>query len=142
MIIVENLRPGTLLLSASKLTLPKASRISLPESNSEIERAVKAGWVRIVPPQIVLPVKPNPSLPLSDSSSDASRQIVHDWLIDYAEAGNGKITITDRSTGKTASTEIAERKGEQHFTLKNFGTVKLQQFWPTSQALELFDAAQ
>jgi len=173
MITIENCRPVLLLLPLSKVTLKPKGRVSFPESSAEIERAVKAGWVRIVEPDSSLqsdekagdsartesdtsksPVtestvadsipagipSKNPVSPLTDAGS--IRPATHDWLIDYADVKNGNITISDRSTGRSIVTEIAEKKGEQHFTLKNLGTVKSQQFWPTALALEQFDAAE
>lgn len=135
MIIIENLRPGTLVLPLTKVTLRKNSQARLPASTPEIERAVKAGWIRIIEPDTDLESE-NRGIDSSETSRSA-----HDWQIDYSQVQSGKITISDRSTGRSLVAEITERKGEQHFTLKNFGTVKGAQFWPTGLALEHFDAA-
>ncbi|MBM3329794.1 MAG: hypothetical protein FJY67_10045, partial [Calditrichaeota bacterium] len=130
MIIIENLRPGRLVLPQTKTTLQRNGQARLPAATPEIERAVKAGWIRIVETESNL----------DEASSESSRPTAHDWQIDYSQAQSGKITITDRSTGRHLEAEVAERKGEQHYTLKNFGTVKGMQFWPTGAALDIFDA--
>jgi len=144
MITIENCRPVLLLLPLSKVTLKPKGRAAFPESNAEIERAVKAGWVKIVEPEGSSDKVESTGNPTSASGelTVTGRLIPHDWLIDYAEVESDKITISDRSTGRTIVAEIAEKKGEQHFTLKNLGTVKLQQYWPTAQALEKFDATE
>jgi len=52
------------------------------------------------------------------------------------------VTITDKISGKSVTDKIQEKKGNQHFTLKDIGTVKKQQFWPTAQAMEQIDGAE
>jgi hypothetical protein len=143
MITIENCRPTILLLPVSKVTLKPKGRVSLLESTAEIERAVKSGWVKIVDPEAGA-VSDQSDSPRSDSGlpHEASLPAGHDWLIDYTEAEDGKITISDRSTGRSVVAEVAERKGDQHYTLRNLGTVKMQQYWPTALALEQFDAAE
>jgi len=126
----------------------------------EIQKAIDAGWVKIIPkpetdheagqtPRVVsLPGSADaatgstPTVVSATRTTDAAKPASHDWVIDYSEVETGTITIRDESTGRSLSAEIAERKGEQHFTLKNFGTVKAQQWWPTAQALEKFDATE
>ena len=173
MITIENCRPVLLLLPLSKVTLKPKGRAAFPESSAEIERAVKAGWVRIVEPDsslrsdektgdsahtesdtsksLVTESPVTDSIPAGIPSNNpvstlpnagSIRPATHDWLIDYSDVENGNVSISDRSTGKMIVAEIAEKKGEQHFTLKTLGTVKGQQLWPTAQALERFDAAE
>jgi len=173
MITIENCRPVLLLLPLSKVTLKPRGRASFPDSSAEIERAVKAGWVRIVVPDSSLQSdektgdsahtesdtskSPATKSPVADETpagipskspvstpidADSIRPATHDWFIDYSDVEDGNVTISDRSTGRSIVAEIAEKKGEQHFTLKNLGTVKGQQLWPTAQALEKFDATE
>lgn len=143
MITIENCRPAILLLPQSKVSLKPGGRVSFPETNSEVERAVKAGWVKVVEPVTPgLPANSSTQNAEGKSGSDASHPAGHDWLVDYSDVENGNVTITDRSSSRSIVAEIAEKKGEQHFTLKNLGTVKLQQYWPTALALEHFDATE
>ena len=78
----------------------------------------------------------------ADSEESNSKAPSHDWEVDYSHADEGEITVSDKISGRQITGEIAERKGEQHFTLKDIGTVKKQQFWPTVQALEQFDSGE
>ena len=141
MIQIISFRTSVLLLPLSKLVLRPNVPTTVVAMTDEIRKAVAAGWVKVVetpsPTPTSTPITPLVSQP---ATTDAPNPIVHDWLIDYAGVESGTVTISDRSTGKSLVAEIAERKGDQHFTLKNFGTVKAQQWWPTAQALERFDA--
>lgn len=134
--IIQNNRAGILVLPKSKLTLRRGAQVEVPALGEELQNAVNKGWVKVITPE---ESKPNEKTGAQD---DAGKTPLREWEIDYSQAKNGAITITDRTTGKSIQAEVSERKGEQYFTLKNFGTVKGQTFWPTTQALERLDAAE
>ena len=134
--IIKNKRAGILVLPKSKLVLKSGAQIEIASLSEELQTAVQKGWVRVVAPEESKPGEK------TDVQDDEGKSAPREWEIDYAQAKSGTIIIRDRASGRTLPAEIAEKKGEQYFTLKNFGTVKGQTFWPTAQALERFDAAE
>ena len=126
-----NQRPGILILPQSKLIFkPKASML-VEEINDEIQKAINKGWLKLG----------STETETSKSTSDSDIP-VHDWEVDYSRIEENLVTITDKISGKSLSGEIQEKKGNQHFALKDIGTVKKNQFWPTAQAMEQIDGAE
>jgi hypothetical protein len=126
-----NQRPGILVLPQSKLIFkPKASML-VEEISDEIQKAIDKGWLKI-----------EGDNPESSETKTDSDTVSHDWEVDYSRVEENLVTITDKISGKSLSGEIQEKKGNQHFTLKDIGTVKKQQFWPTAQAMEQIDGAE
>ena len=128
---IINQRPGILILPQSKLIFKPKAVISVEEITDEVQRAIDKGWVKLGNG------KTETSQPTSNSDTPA-----HDWEVDYSRVEENTVTIMDKISGKSVTGEIQEKKGDQHFTLKDIGTVKKQQFWPTVQALEQFDGAE
>jgi len=129
--ILINQRPGILILPESKLIFKPEASISVEQITDEIQRAITKGWLKLNDGKAeTLPVT-------TDSETPA-----HDWEVDYSQIEENLVTITDKISGKSVTGEILEKKGEQHFTLKDVGTVKKQQFWPKAQALEQFDGSE
>ncbi len=124
MIRIKNQRPCILVLPVSRLTLKPKETVEVEELTNELRQALSKGWV-----ENVNEVESTDKLP------------THDWEVDYSQVDEGVVIVSDKVTGRKIEGEIAERKGEQYFTLKEIGTVKKQQFWPTAQALERFDDA-
>jgi len=126
-----NLRPGILILPVSKLIfMPKAS-LQVEEINDEVRKAINNGWLKI-----------ENKKPESSGSNPEAEIVSHDWEVDYSRVEENLVTITDKTSGKSLSGEIQEKKGNQHFALKDIGTVKKNQFWPTVQAMEKIDGAE
>ena len=121
---IVNARPGVLVLPQSKLILKPKEIVEVEKLTDELQQALSKGWVENV-----------------NEVSSMDKLPTHDWEIDYSQVDDGKVIITDKVTGRRIEGEIAERKGEQYFTLKEIGTVKKQQFWPKAQALEHFDGS-
>ena len=136
MTIIQNNRPGILVLPKSKLVLKRGAQTEVPALSEELQNAFQKGWVKVITPE---DAKQNEKTGAQDDSGKTSPR---EWEIDYSQAKSGTIFIRDRASGRALTAEIAEKKGDQYFTLKNFGTVKGQTFWPTAQALERFDAAE
>jgi len=134
--IIKNKRAGILVLPKSKLVLKPGAQIEIASLSEELQTAVQKDWIKFVTPE---ESQPNDK---TGSQDDLGKTPPREWEIDYSQVKGGKILVRDRASGRTLPAEIAEKKGEQYFTLKNFGTVKGQQFWPTAQALERFDAAE
>ena len=127
---IINQRPGILILPKSKLIFkPKASK-SVEELTDEVQQAITKGWVKLADGI----AEASPAISKSDTPS-------HDWEVDYSRIEENLVTIMDKISGRSVIREIQEKKGNQHFTLKDIGTVKKQQFWPTAQAMEQFDGA-
>jgi len=133
---IQNNRPGVLVLPKSKLTLKREARVEVASLSEELQNAIQKGWVKVFAPEESKPGEK------TDVQDDEGKSAPREWEIDYSQVKGGKILVRDRASGRTLSAEIAEKKGEQYFMLKNFGTVKGTQFWPTAQALERFDAAE
>ena len=121
---IVNARPGILVLPQSKLILKPKEKVEIEKMTDELRLAVSKGWVEPV-----------------DANVSSEKPPTHDWEIDYSRADAGVVIVSDKVTGRKIEGEIAERKGEQYFTLKEIGTVKKQQFWPKAQALEHFDGS-
>ncbi len=121
---IVNRRPGILVLPQSKLILKPKEKIEVEDLTDELQQAVSKGWVKIV-----------------DADTSTAKAPTHDWEVDYSSADEGVVVVSDKVTGRQLDGEIVERKGERYFTLKDIGTVKGQQYWPTAQALEHFDGA-
>lgn len=126
-----NKRPSILILPQSKLTFKPKASISVEEINDEVQHAIDKGWVKLGKE------KTETSQPTANSDTPA-----HDWEVDYSRVEETLVTITDKISGKSLSSEIQEKKGNQHFALKDIGTVKKNQFWPTAQAMEIIDGAE
>ena len=124
MIRIKNRRPCILVLPVSKLILKPKETVDVEELTDELQRAVSKGWIELV-----------------EEDAPEVKAPVHDWEIDYSRADAGVVIVSDKVTGRKIEGEIAERKGERYFTLKDLGTVKKQQFWPKAQALEHFDGS-
>ena len=126
-----NQRPGILILPQSNLIFkPKASML-VEEINDEVQKAINKGWLKLE----------GTETETTKSTSDSDIP-VHDWEVDYSRVEENLVTITDKISGKSLSGEIQEKKGNQHFALKDIGTVKKNQFWPTVQAMEKIDGAE
>ena len=126
-----NQRPGILILPESKLIFKPEASLMADETTDEVKKAITEGWLKIDKDESeTLPVK-------TDSETPA-----HDWEVDYSRVEENLVMITDKISGRSVTGEILEKKGEQHFTLKDIGTVKKQQFWPKAQALEQFDGTE
>ena len=119
---IINKRKCILILPQSKLVLKPRAIVAVDDLTEELQMAVTKGWVK-----------------LTENETLVEKASSHDWEVDYSHAAEGEITISDKLSGKQITGEIDERKGEQHFTLKDIGTVKKQQFWPKAQALKHFD---
>jgi hypothetical protein len=126
-----NQRPGILILPESKLIFKPEASIMVEEIPDEVQRAISKGWLKLVGDN----TEASPTI--TDSESPA-----HDWEVDYSRVEENLVMITDKISGRSVTGEILEKKGEQHFTLKDIGTVKRQQFWPKAQALEQFDGTE
>jgi len=126
-----NQRPGILILPESKLIFKPKTSLMADDTKDEIKKAISKGWLKIDDERAeTLLVK-------TDSETPA-----HDWEVDYSQVEENLVKITDKISGKSVTGEILEKKGDQHFTLKDIGTVKKQQFWATAQALEQFDGTE
>ncbi len=128
---IINQRPGILILPESKLIFKPKAVISVEEITDEVQRAIDKGWVKLEDEK--------QEISESKTNSDTS---AHDWEVDYSRVEENQVTITDKISGKSVIGEIQEKKGNQHFTLKDIGTVKKQQFWPTTLAMEQIDGAE
>jgi len=126
-----NQRPGILILPESKLIFKPEASVVVEEITDEVQKAISKGWLKLDGD------KAESSSVITDSEAPA-----HDWEVDYSQIEENLVTITDKISGKSVTGEILEKKGDQHFTLKDIGTVKKQQFWPKAQALEQFDGAE
>ena len=122
---IVNERPCILVLPQSKLILKPGEKVEVENLTDELRQALSKGWVENV-----------------DEVASTEKPPTHDWEVDYSKVDDGMVIIIDKVTGRKIEGEVVERKGEQYFTLKEIGTVKKQQFWPTAQALEMFDAAE
>jgi|GEM_PF-5002480 len=136
---IINKRRCILVLPQSKLILKPEMSVAVEELNEELQKAIAKGWIKLED-KGTKTSKAESQVP--DSEDSNSKTQAHDWEVDYSHADEGEITVSDKISGRQITGEIAERKGEQHFTLKDIGTVKKQQFWPTVQALEQFDGAE
>ena len=123
-----NQRPGILILPESKLIFKPKASLMADETIDEVRKAISKGWLKI-----------NDEKAETSESTSNSDIPAHDWEVDYSCVEENLVTITDKISGRSVTGEILEKKGEQHFTLKDIGTVKKQQFWATTQALEQFD---
>jgi len=121
---IVNTRPGILVLPQSKLILKPKEKVDVNKLTDELRQALSKGWVETV-----------------DADTSTDKLPTHDWEVDYSRVDEGVVIVSDKVTGRKIEGEIAERKGEQYFTLKDIGTVKKQQFWPKAQALEHFDGS-
>ena len=128
---VKNLRPGILLLPESKLIFKAKASIAVETISDEVQKAIDKGWVKLESDE--------EEKSLSASNTD---QRAHDWEVDYSRIEENLVTITDALSGRSVTGEIQEKKGNQHYTLKDVGTVKRQQYWPKAHALEQIDAAE
>jgi len=128
---IKNLRPGILLLPESKLIFKTKAVISVETVSDEVQKAIDKGWLKLESGED----ENSPSVSNTDSRA-------HDWEVDYSRIEENIVIISDVLSGKSVTGEIKERKGNQHYTLKDVGTVKKQQFWPRAQALEQFDATE
>jgi len=124
-----NQRPGILILPQSTLIFKPKASMQVEEINDEIQKAINNGWLKLGDTET------------SKITSDSDIP-VHDWEVDYSRVEENLVTITDKISGKSLSGEIQEKKGSQHFALKDIGTVKKNQFWPTVQAMERIDGAE
>ena len=122
-----NQRPGILILPESKLIFKPEASISVEEVSDEVQKAITKGWLKI-----------EDDVPETSESTPAA----HDWDVDYSRVEENLVTITDKTTGKSLTGEILEKKGNQHFVLKDIGTVKKNQFWAKAQAMEQFDVTE
>ena len=122
---IVNRRPGILVLPQSKLVLKPNETLDVEKLTDELRQALSLGWIKTV-----------------ESNPAAAKATAHEWNIDYSRAADGVVTVTDKATGRQIEGEIAERKGERYFMLKEIGTVKGQQYWPTAQALERFNGGE
>jgi len=123
-------RPGILVLPQSKLILKPKDTVSVEEITDEIQNAIDKGWVKIEDEN------QESSEPKTDNS------VSHDWEVDYSQVEDNQVIIKDLISDRSITGEILEKKGNQHFTLKDIGTVKKNQFWLTSQAMELIDGTE
>ncbi|MBC8191176.1 MAG: hypothetical protein H8E18_02240 [FCB group bacterium] len=128
---IRNLRPGILLLPESKLIFKAKASITVETISDEVQKAIDKGWVKLESDE--------EEKSLSASNTD---QRAHDWEVDYSRIEENLVTITDALSGRSVTGEIQEKKGNQHYTLKDVGTVKRQQYWPKAHALEQIDAAE
>ena len=119
---IINKRKCILILPQSKLVLKPRAIVAVDELTEELQKAVTKGWVK-----------------LTENETPVEKASSHDWEVDYSHADEGEITISDKMSGRQITGEVDERKGEQHYTLKDIGTVKKQQFWPKAQALKQID---
>jgi hypothetical protein len=126
-----NQRPGILILPESKLIFKHEASVIVEEITDEIGQAISKGWLKLDGD------KAESSSVITDSEVPA-----HDWEVDYSRIEENLVIISDKISGRSVTGEILEKKGEQHFTLKDIGTVKKQQFWATTQALEQFDGTE
>ena len=126
-----NQRPGILILPQSKLIFKPKASMQVEEINDEVQKAINKGWLKLENE------KQEPS-----GSNPESETVSHDWEVDYSRVDENLVTITDKISGKSLTGEIQEKKGNQHFALKDIGTVKKNQFWPTAQAMEQIDGAE
>ena len=122
-----NQRPGILILPESKLIFKPEASISVEEVSDEVQKAITKGWLKL---EDDIPETAEPT------------SSVHDWDVDYSRVEENLVTITDKTTRKSVTGEILEKKGNQHFVLKDIGTVKKNQFWAKAQALEQFDGTE
>ena len=125
-----NQRPGILILPESKLIFKPEASISVEEVSDEVQKAITKGWLKLEDDTQAT------TEPISSTDTP------HDWEVDYSRVEENLITITDKTTGKSLTGEILEKKGNQHFVLKDIGTVKKNQFWAKAQALEQFDGTE
>jgi len=123
-------RPGILLLPQSKLILKPKDPVPVDDITDEIRKAIDKGWVKIE----------DENQESSELKTDNS--VSHDWEVDYSRVEENLVVIKDKISGRSITGEIQEKKGSQHFTLKDIGTVKKNQFWPTAQAMEMIDGAE
>ena len=119
---IVNRRPGILVLPQSKLVLKPNETVDIEQLTDELHQALSKGWVKTV-----------------ESNPAPAKAPVHEWGVDYSKVDDGVVIVSDKVTNQKIEGEIVERKGERYFMLKDIGTVKGQQFWPTAQALERFD---
>jgi len=126
-----NQRPGILILPESKLIFKPKASLMADETTDEVQKAISNGWLKLDGD------KAESSSVITDYEAPA-----HDWEVDYTRIEENLVIITDKISGKSVTGEIQEKKDEQHFTLKDIGTVKKQQFWATAQALEQFDGTE
>ena len=126
-----NQRPGILILPESKLIFKPEASISVEEVTGEVQRAIMKGWLKL-----------DDGKAEASSVSTDSEAPAHDWDVDYSRVEENLVTITDKTTRKSVTGEILEKKGNQHFVLKDIGTVKKNQFWAKAQALEQFDGTE
>ena len=124
-------RPGILILPESKLILKPEASISVEEITGEVQKAITKGWLKL-----------DEDKTDTSESTSISETPAHDWEVDYSRVEENLVMITDKISGRSVTGEILEKKGDQHFTLKDIGTVKKQQFWATAQALEQFDGTE
>jgi len=110
-------RPGILVLPQSKLILKPKDTVSVEEITDEIQNAIDKGWVKIEDEN------QESSEPKTDNS------VSHDWEVDYSQVEDNQVIIKDLISDRSITGEILEKKGNQHFTLKDIGTVKKNQFW-------------
>ncbi|MDP8237887.1 MAG: hypothetical protein P9X24_02245 [Candidatus Hatepunaea meridiana] len=133
---IINKRRCILVLPQSKLILKPRASIIVDELTEELQKAITKGWIKLED-EGTKASEAGSQVP--DSEDSNSKAHAHDWEVDYSHADEGEITVSDKLSGRQITGEIDERKGEQHFTLKDIGTVKKQQFWPRAQALKHFD---
>ena len=136
---IKNNRRCILVLPESKLILKPGASVAVEELTSELQKAISKGWINLEGDSTKTSMTKSSG---SDSEDSGSNTPAHDWEVDYSHADEGEIIISDKISGRQITGEIAERKGDEHFTLKDLGTVKRNQFWPTIQALEQFDDAE
>ena len=122
-----NQRPSILILPESKLIFKPKASLMVEEISEEVNQAISKGWLK---------------LDGEKAETSISETPAHDWEVDYSRVEENLVKITDKISGRSVTGEILEKKGDQHFTLKDVGTVKKQQFWPKAQALEQFDGTE
>ena len=136
---IINKRRCILVLPQSKLILEPGGSVAVEELNDELQKAVSKGWVKL---GNISSKTQETSSQDADSEESNSKVPLHDWEVDYSRIEENLVTITDKISGKSIIGEIQDKKGNQYFTLKDIGTVKKQQFWPTLQAMEQFNDAE
>ena len=117
---INNNRRCILVLPESKLILKPGASVAVKELTSELQKAISEGWINL------------------EGESTSSNAPAHDWEVDYSHSDDGQIIVSDKISGKQITGEIAERKADEHFTPKEIGTVKKQQFWPSATGKKLF----
>jgi len=126
---VINLRPSTLVLPKTGITLKPGEEVEIDEMTDELKKSVKNGLIR--------EVKGAKTNPVPKVTTDTIQK--HDWEVDYQNVEAGTVTVKDVISGKSLTGKIVDTKGDNHYVLENIGTVKEQAYWPTKEAAEHFN---